>query len=299
MGAPAYFKLGLFTLACIASLVIAIIVLGAYSGRRPTVTYHTSFDETVQGLDVGAPIKYRGVRIGSVTAIAVAADHRHVDVAYAVDASQASALSLSTAATALRASLSSQGITGIRFIDIDVSDPGERVEGTLAPGYLASRRSLTDQLEDNLGDVGHDLPRLVAEARATLRDFDVVLRDVHDQALVARVGSAADEARELLASVRTLKPRVDDTLVKWGQLADHADTAVDAVSARLSSVDALIVSARRAASMFGTLGEHTLDSSDDVLRELGEAARGVRDLATELTRNPDMLLKGRAAPRRP
>jgi phospholipid/cholesterol/gamma-HCH transport system substrate-binding protein len=67
-----YFKIGLFVVAAFLLIVIGIIVLGASAYFKPTVTWVTYLDETVQGLAVGAPVKLRGVQLGTVSEIALA-----------------------------------------------------------------------------------------------------------------------------------------------------------------------------------------------------------------------------------
>ena len=70
MAAPTnHYKLGLFVILGIAATIAVAIGLGAQSMRKETVTYHTYFNESVQGLDVGSKMKYRGVTIGEVTRI--------------------------------------------------------------------------------------------------------------------------------------------------------------------------------------------------------------------------------------
>jgi len=73
-----HFKLGLFTLLGIAAVVAVALGLGL-DRKHDVITYHTYFDESVQGLDVGASVRYRGVLIGSVSEVRVAPDNRHVD----------------------------------------------------------------------------------------------------------------------------------------------------------------------------------------------------------------------------
>ena len=59
-----YFKLGAFVLVAVGIAVAAIVVLGAGTLFQKRFTVETYMDESIQGLDVGAPVKYRGVRIG-------------------------------------------------------------------------------------------------------------------------------------------------------------------------------------------------------------------------------------------
>ncbi|MEM7262663.1 MAG: MlaD family protein [Planctomycetota bacterium] len=66
---PGYFKIGSFVLVGLALLTVGITVFGAglFGGDR---TYlETYFDESVQGLSKGSPVKYRGVQIGFVEEI--------------------------------------------------------------------------------------------------------------------------------------------------------------------------------------------------------------------------------------
>ena len=68
MSAPInYFRLGLFVLVGLALIVAGVVVLGAGALLRPTILAETYFNESVQGLDVGAPVKYLGVEIGKVS----------------------------------------------------------------------------------------------------------------------------------------------------------------------------------------------------------------------------------------
>ena len=48
--------------------------------REETVSFVTYFDESVQGLEVGAPVKLRGVPIGHAVDIGFAPDRRHIEV---------------------------------------------------------------------------------------------------------------------------------------------------------------------------------------------------------------------------
>src|SRR5689334_10123462 len=81
MSAPTnHWKLGLFVVVGFIIMLSTVAWLGARSLRKETSRYVSYFDESVQGLEIGSPIKFRGVTIGSVAKIAIAQDHRHVEV---------------------------------------------------------------------------------------------------------------------------------------------------------------------------------------------------------------------------
>src|SRR4051812_34792140 len=64
-----YFKLGLFVIGAVAAGVAVLLIIGTGRWLKPRVTMETYFNESVQGLDIGSKMKYRGVVVGEVTAI--------------------------------------------------------------------------------------------------------------------------------------------------------------------------------------------------------------------------------------
>jgi len=69
-----HWKLGLFVVVSILVVVVATFWLGAQRFERDSFQAVTYFDESVQGLEVGSPVKWRGVTIGTVAELTVAPD---------------------------------------------------------------------------------------------------------------------------------------------------------------------------------------------------------------------------------
>ena len=66
---PSYFRIGLFIVIALAILAAGLIAFGAGQVLRERVYIETYVDATIQGVDVGSPVKYRGVQVGRVSAI--------------------------------------------------------------------------------------------------------------------------------------------------------------------------------------------------------------------------------------
>src|SRR5436309_1716956 len=127
-----HWKLGLFVLLAVGVTLGTLFWLGARRFRRESFPAISYFDESVQGLDVGSPVKFRGVTVGTVSDITIAPDHRHVQVTadMYVDALVRLGLRMRAprsgeefTAPNLRVQLASAGITGVRFIQTDFFDP--------------------------------------------------------------------------------------------------------------------------------------------------------------------------------
>ena len=67
-----HFKIGLFVVASIALTLGAVLWLGGGALFQRAIYLETYLDESVQGLEVGAPVKLRGVRLGTVDSIDLA-----------------------------------------------------------------------------------------------------------------------------------------------------------------------------------------------------------------------------------
>ena len=67
--------IGLFVVGAIVLVVVAIGVLGSGKLFKESIPYVMVFEGSVKGLNVGAPVVFRGVKIGSVTSIRMRADY--------------------------------------------------------------------------------------------------------------------------------------------------------------------------------------------------------------------------------
>jgi phospholipid/cholesterol/gamma-HCH transport system substrate-binding protein len=304
--ASRHFKLGLLALAALAAVVLIAVALGLRGLGVATVDYHTYFDESVQGLDIGAPVKYRGVRIGSVSAIAIAPDHRHVAVGLALIAEEAGRLGLAETNPALRTQLSSQGLTGVKFVEIDFADPAASPPPELPfpPGshYVPARTSTIKSLEASLQGIGERLPELVERAVSTLTKLEAMLDELRDEHVPRRIAEAVAGAASAVGDLRRLTQNLDRA--RLGDRAADTLGRIDGAAARLTAAldqvtgeHGLIAHARRAVDAVGNAGAGATSSAaelDRVLRQIGDAALAFRELVEDIDRDPDMLVKGRA-----
>ncbi len=111
------FKLGLFVLIGFSLALIAIIWIGASQFFQKKATYVSYFQESVKGLQKGATVNYRGVAIGRVADIRLAPDGRLIEVVMNLDPNFC-------VDDTLCVRLREQGLTGLRFLEIDTKPPG-------------------------------------------------------------------------------------------------------------------------------------------------------------------------------
>jgi phospholipid/cholesterol/gamma-HCH transport system substrate-binding protein len=172
-----YFLEGSFILVLALAMGLAFVWLSR-SGRSDDVVYRIHFAESVSGLSVGDPVKFHGVDVGSVKAMALdARDSRlvEVDVRLSKDA---------PVKTDTKASLKLKGITGVVLIELNGGSPGAKslVEAT-APGQIpeiAYEKGKLAALLDALPKAIESISSLGGQAKKVLSDMGVAASDIKE-----------------------------------------------------------------------------------------------------------------------
>lgn len=231
-----YVRVGALILVGIGLAVGFVLFLASGELGRQTATYETYIGETVQGLDVGAPVRFRGVAVGRVTEIGLtAAEYRRTDGLPFADAYQLVLVrfALDTARTGgmpsmpeairlgLRVRLASQGITGVNYLEIDYVANPERFPPRDVPWqprypYIPAMPSTVAQVTsaaealvarlqqlDLEGLIGN-LAGLSADLRGQLARADLArtVAEAQEAAAAAREAIRAAELPETLRAVR-------------------------------------------------------------------------------------------------
>lgn len=192
-----YYRLGIFVLIGAAALVALVLIFGARNLFSKTMTVETYIKESVQGLDVGAPVRFRGVRIGQVSFIGLSGNiyeeeiprserKQYVVVRMEVtrnESTDESRVYLEKLVNdGLRAQIRGQGITGINYMELDfVKDPSDLrvLPYSWKPDYLVipSQPSPVNILLDNVEDALKNFNRLnLAE---TQQKIDTLLTNLN------------------------------------------------------------------------------------------------------------------------
>ena len=128
---PNYFRLGVFVLAAIGVLIAVILIFGSGQLFKKSFMVETYIKQSVTGLDTGAAVRFRGVKIGQVTMIGLSGDIYEDDVPFQ-ERRQYVVVRMQIIGEAvnedlikefvknnLRAQVKSQGITGVNYIEFN------------------------------------------------------------------------------------------------------------------------------------------------------------------------------------
>jgi ABC-type transporter Mla subunit MlaD len=128
---PNYFRLGLFVFAGFTTILGLILVFGTGQIFKKTMMAETYIEQSVTGLDVGAPVRFRGVKLGQVVSITLSGNlyeadkplperKEYVVVRMKIDGDEDEILGpTGQLPSDLRARVKSQGITGVNYVELD------------------------------------------------------------------------------------------------------------------------------------------------------------------------------------
>ena len=209
-------QVGLFVIGALALAVSAAIWLGAsryFADEVPMVTY---FSESVQGLEPGSAVKYRGVPAGRVDEIRIAPDGELIEVVMSVKSGVVQYLLFDPT---LRAQLQLSGITGLRYVEIDrhtgdaldkspeltFKAPYSIVRST--PSSFAAIQEALEQIYDRVMSI--DLAGISNDTRTTLQAADQLLRDDRLQATLSSIAELSESASRVTLNVEKITQGVE------------------------------------------------------------------------------------------
>lgn len=217
-----YFKLGLFILAAIAIALAMVLAFGASRIFQSTVALETYIDDSVQGLDIGSKVRYRGVLLGEVKRLGFTAERYELDkplgqrkpyvlVEAVLNLSRLGPLGDADVDLmkqyidqGLRIRVAPQGITGINYLELDFVDPQLNpplpIDWKPTNPYIPSARAKLVQFTNQVETVLRALEDM--DFKKLAQNFDTLIVTAtrkFDALPVEKVGA---EATSLLAELR-------------------------------------------------------------------------------------------------
>ena len=292
--------IGAFVIGALAIAAMAAVIVGSGRFLRSNVKFVCYFQGSVNGLDKGAPVKFRGVPIGVVTDIMLSLGERQgeprIPVVLEIDKSRLRELGASQELVAapgmikklareggLRAQLQQQSfITGQLFIGLD-----------LIPD---SPMELSAQAEDEPYPEIPTLPTKLEQAAAKFQAVLDRLEKIDWETLGHTLTSTVDglnhlvNSPEVQANLVALRGALTEIRNAVGPFAKSATGATNELRVALQRLQAAIDRIDAIADPKAPLVQGLTGAVGDV----GEAARAVRRLAEDLDRDPSVLLRGKA-----
>ena len=292
-----YLRLGLFVTV---SLIIAFCILFILGGRslfQPSFTVETYFKDSVAGLEVGAPLNFRGVPLGNVTAIAMSASVYEDDVP--LDKRKGYIVVRATLSgprtqiwkreleqyvkRGLRMQTQIAGVTGQQNLALDFFDPKVYppfpYDWTPAYPYVPSAPSGISEILSNIQTLVNSLDK--ADLQKLGQNLNALVVNLNKKLDEVPVGELSAEAMALLKGAHAAIDRVDHVLTQ---------TPVDQTVRNLSSASRRLDDLLGDPALKRTLGDvATVTERLRKMAESGELDRIVKSLDQTILRADAMI----------
>ncbi len=314
--------IGAFVLGAVALVAIAVALFGSgkFLSERPRFVMY--FPGSVNGLEIGSPVQFRGVKIGQVTEISAVLDKDlsvviPVYVEYEPDSlavpdelkkmieGRRYPFIHRLIAKGLKAQLRMKSlITGQLYVALDFfPDKPLKLVGIdkrtpEIPTIPSTSEVLMETLEkipleeiaNNLLKVTEGVERIVnsPEMKGSMKNLDASL-----QQLAVLIRDIDVEVKPTLTAARNTFVQAGKTLAfndgKPGEVAENLNNT-------LKKADATLEEMRLAITTYEKLADRNMNLGYDAgktLQEIQGAAQSIRSLTDYLERHPEALLKGK------
>ena len=314
--------IGLFMMGALVLGVVGVAVLasGAWFSKHSTFISH--FEESVNGLEVGAPVKFQGVPVGQVTDLLIQIESTdktfQVPVQYDVDLTRLTSLAgtfvdlddpevlRQQIADGLRAQLQMESIvTGQLYLELAYrSDPGppELKSGLTRYPEIPTTPSFLAAFGTQAGSLVGDVLSILFRVNEMLNEVNIaeLNRSVVSSAQAVERLADSKEIRAAFGEVPGMTAQLNRTMGEVQLLAERLGGAIAPLQVQMEGTNAemaLTLQTLRKA-IEDTRAAFGPDSGlgyrlEGAMAGLEGAAEALRALALSLERNPDMLVRGK------
>ena len=305
--------IGIFVAGAIGLIVAGILII---SGGKLLLTDKTNyvlyFKGSVKGLNIGSPVSFRGVNIGTVTDIHLVVNEEEsgirIPVIIEIDNTKfirpQAGVSLlgdddniaGLIEAGLRAQLQLQSLlTGQLFIQIDYfpNTPANLVEynkSRWAPQEVPTIPSPIEKINKVLEDIPMD--KVKDHFLAAIEGIDRLVNSDELHQSITALHAALEEFRQLVANLdRQVEPvasNINLTLNDARDALQKASITLDDIRGTMAQADTTLQSAD---ALFSD--EQVLTALDNALNEITSAAYAIRILAEAINNQPESLIRGR------
>jgi paraquat-inducible protein B len=317
---------GVFVLGAVALLLAAIVLLSSGNWFEPRHRFAVFFPGSVRGLNPGAPVTFRGVRIGEVKDVTAFLTGRNdtpiqievvievrTNVVEAPEGQSAPLARVSSPELAkalidlgVRARMLSQSmLTGQKYIDLDFLPKAPARFASITRRYPelpttpTSMDKLSDQAEVVVAKLAElPLDQMLEDVRSALQSLREVLSSPD---LKGAIAGAHRATRTLDPTLRDARTAIAEARVLIGNLDGRVEGLGGNADMTLKEMREVFTQTRQSLDSL----DRTLSGADDTrlrasqtLEELEMAMKAIRNLVEYIQTHPEAMVQGKSKEKR-
>jgi paraquat-inducible protein B len=298
---------------------VGLLASGAFFHNRED--YVLYFEGSVAGLIVGAPVVLQGVPLGKVMSISLVAHEKDnaVTIPVGIDIFEENIRLLGIAGGVTEAAreemirgmverglrarvVTASFLTGLARIDLDFfPETPARYHSEDHNREIPTLSSPLEELSRALARI--DIDKIAHSLLQALENFNSIIASEELKGTLVGFKRVADEAAVMAQELPALAASARKTLQRLETAADRTAREIPKLSHDLGlAMENVGKAADRADKFFLDTGRlmspnsTTVRDLQNALKELAEAARAIRNLANNLERRPESLIRGKGRP---
>jgi len=314
------FAIGAFIVGAIVLIFIALLFFSGgkfFSEKEKVIMY---FEGSVQGLQVGAPVKLKGVELRQITDIQINFQNDNKTIVNAVTAdlvmkrinSRGTRINSEffdeAIKNGMRAQLNFQSfLTGLLYVELDFyPDTPVKLYGlqndyrelpTVATQFEELSKSFAEMdikgTVSHINDVAIELNNIIKSGQ-----IQTTIKNINNAAVSIEKTSNNTNLRitQLSQNIEKTRTEIDKLLAELNartpELANSIDKSLKDLSYSLEQVN------KTAASIDGTVSEDAplINQLNTTLSEISRSAQAFRNLTETLEQQPESVLRGKTSP---
>lgn len=320
--------IGVFVLGGIVLAITGLILFGAGRFDAQKTRMILYFEDSINGLDIGSPVKFKGVTIGKVAQVLIRAkgqvegdnavpvvielDNKLLERRGVIDQLSNEKVIPAEIDKGLRAKLQQLSfITGLLYVELDFYpdtpkklhgiDGSKLVEIPTAPSQIGTLVRAVQSTLEKLSRI--EYAAIGERIESILSRVDAGVAQVDFKGINTGVTGVTDAAQDLLKdkNIRESAANLNAALAEFKALSGRLSGQVEPLSGELKKTTeqarltlARIESAAENLRLVLQPGTGLRRELDSAVANIGDAARSIRALSDFLERNPAALVTGKS-----
>ena len=284
-----FFKIGLFVIALVTSLLILVFWLGKFGFEKKKFDeYSIYFQESVSGLNIGSSIKYKGFEVGNVSEIKLN-PHNSEEIQIDIVIKKGTPIKEDNYAV-----LGNLGITGLKYIELKGGSNDSKLLEVNEKGIkvIQSKTSDLTTLVDSTTDLTNELTIVLAQMKKLLADENI--KTISE--ILGKTQNSMSNVEQFSSYLVNNEKKIDELLNNISILAKNGNKSFESIDKSANSFKELsneiLLEIRKGSFDINDMSKESFDKLNSVLNNLDSTLLQTQTLIDNLNQSPsDILFK--------
>ncbi len=265
---PKYIVVGLFLIALTAASIGFILWMYGYRGKGEYKTYVILTEESISGIDIGSPVRYKGVNVGKVTKIEIHPKDPNIVVIF-MKIKRGIPIGKDTVAR-----IKPIGITGLSYLSLSGGKDREPYMVMInEKSYPMIRLELSE-----IQRVSRSLPELLANVNQLLVRINKMFSDKN----IENFSCILENLKKATSKLEELEEKLKELVEEYHTIGEKAEPLLERLNSLITTLN----------STTTTFEMETLKELKRAIRDSRRLIHQMQSLTKKLKNNPSILIYG-------